>query len=137
MEMKKEWVRPLTTVQQFVPNEYCSSCGDTEYGKYIFTCNAGDGQYGGLYVKNTNLFGKEYYEMVSRSWNSYHACKDTHETSVRDDYIEGIFDPDMNHYNGNEVPCLIWYKKGKYGQSVYQGHASTGLTRDSWEVVKS
>lgn len=129
--MLRTWEAPKIIVEEFVPNEYVSACGDTEYGVYKFTCNAGGGEYGGLYVLRNSMFGS-YYERVSSGTKSYHACNETHETSVRDDYVEGIFDPDTNHNNGNEVDCLIWYHNGKY-----QGHASTGLTRDEWEVLKS
>ena len=117
--------------EDFSPNEYVSACGDTEYGVYKFTCTAGGGEYGGLYIEET-WGGHTYWKRVSSGPTSYHACNDTHETSVRDEYKEGIFDPDTDHGNNNEIPCLIWYHDGRY-----QGHASTGLTRDEWEVLKS
>ena len=37
---KMTWTRPVTEVQQFAANEYVAACGDTEYGAYLFECNA-------------------------------------------------------------------------------------------------
>lgn len=130
--MKKHYVKPMMLGEEFLANEFVSACGDTEYGVYEFTCTAGDGKDGGLYIRKTSIFGGTYWDMVSTTSKSYHACNDKHETSVWDDYKEGIFDSDTNHENGNEIPCLIWYHGGRY-----MGHASTGLTREEWEVLKS
>lgn len=152
--MKKHYVKPMMVGEEFLANEFVSTCGDTEYGVYKFTCNAGGGANGGLYIGKSHTATEywgivpiicgcgvnhgnsvpsgTYWSRVSNSASSYHACNDTHETSVRDEYKEGIFDPDTDHTNGNEIECLIWYHNGSY-----QGHASTGLTRDQWEVLKS
>lgn len=130
--MKKHYVKPVMIGETFLADEFVSACGDTEYGVYKFTCTAGGGEYGGLYIQKTSSWYGTYWDRVSSGYDSYHACNDTHETSVWDEYKEGIFDPDTDHDNGNEIPCLIWYHNGRY-----QGHASTGLTRDEWEVLKS
>ena len=130
--MKKHYVKPIMTGEEFLAEEFVSACGDTEYGVYKFTCNAGDGKEGGLYIGQQSFNGVTYWKRVSSGSKSYHACNDTHETSVWDEYREGIFDPDTDHNNGNEIPCLIWYHLGQY-----TGHASEGLTRDEWEVLKS
>ena len=38
--MKKMWEEPKILVQKFMPNEYVAACGDTEYGNYLFECDA-------------------------------------------------------------------------------------------------
>ena len=37
--MKRAYVRPTMVGERFVANEYVAACGDTEYGKYKFTCH--------------------------------------------------------------------------------------------------
>ena len=41
--MKRAYVRPTMVGERFVASEYVAACGDTEYGKYKFTCDAGGG----------------------------------------------------------------------------------------------
>lgn len=52
---RKVWRRPLTRVQQFEANEYVAACGDTEYGNYLFECDAPGGR---LYYYRTNWWGE-------------------------------------------------------------------------------
>lgn len=47
--MKRAYVRPTMVGERFVANEYVAACGDTEYGKYKFTCDAGGGVSGDVY----------------------------------------------------------------------------------------
>lgn len=42
--MKRTYVRPTMVGERFVANEYVAACGDTEYGKYKFICDAGGGK---------------------------------------------------------------------------------------------
>lgn len=127
MEMKRNWVKPLAVVQQFVPNEYVAACGD-ENKVYKFVCDAGDGRYGGLYDKD--------WKRISSGSYSYHACGETHDATTQDDFIEGFFDPDTDHRNGNELSVYIWLEKNRHG-SVINKHATTDLDIDSWETAKS
>lgn len=126
--MKKKYVKPTIIGERFIPNEYCVSCSDTEGGaKYKFVCDAGDGVYGGLYDENWNL--------KSNSYNSYHACDDTHESSTTDLYYLGYFDPDRNHTNGNELKVYIWEHPEYipfYGW-VTNRHATTNIHKETWE----
>ena len=41
--MKSVYVKPVMISERFLPNEYVAACGDTEYGKYKFKCDAGGG----------------------------------------------------------------------------------------------
>lgn len=49
--MKRAYVRPTMVGERFVANEYVAACGDTEYGKYKFTCDAGGGV-SEMYIEN-------------------------------------------------------------------------------------
>ncbi|MCQ2267551.1 MAG: hypothetical protein MJZ83_01595 [Bacteroidaceae bacterium] len=148
--MKNTYVKPEMQVEEFLANQYVAACGDTEYGNYKFLCNAGGGTYGAIFLKNSD----GSYTRLSSSKDSFHACGESHETPVKDHYYEGLFDVDSNHSNGNESPCLIWYKEdtknewvwenGKrvkktvgLGTYSYSGHATSNMSRDSWTTVKS
>lgn len=108
--MKRAYVRPTMVGERFVANEYVAACGDTEYGKYKFTCDAGGG-----------VSGDEWL-------GGYHACGTTHEASTTDDFQNGYYIPD----GGDAVDVIIW--RGKRGDNI---HCTTNLNRDSWETTKS
>lgn len=58
--MKRTYVRPTMVGERFVANEYVAACGDPEYGKYKFECNAGDPSHRyNVYYKNDN--GRNVY----------------------------------------------------------------------------
>ena len=50
----KKWSRPMTFVQKFEANEYVAACG-TQYGNYLFECDAPGGR---LYYYRTNCAAK-------------------------------------------------------------------------------
>lgn len=108
--MKRAYVRPTMVGERFVANEYVAACGDTEYGKYKFTCDAGGG-----------VSGDEWL-------GGYHACGTTHEASTTDDFLDGYYIPD----SGKVENVIIW--RGKRGNNI---HCTTNLNRDSWETTKS
>lgn len=126
--MKEAWVRPLTEVQKFVANEYVAACGDTEKGKYLFECDAPAGP---LYAHDSS--GRGY------DGANYSPCKKKHEASTSATFVQGYID-----YNGNKrqdagEAVIVWleYKK-RFGQTyVSNGHATTNLNQETWEVVKS
>lgn len=126
--MKKVYEAPVVHLEQFVANEYIAACGDTEYGVYKFECDGGGGVYGGLYDLDWNR--------ISRSWNSYHACGETHDATTQDEFIRGYFDPDWNHKNGNEIEVYIWLETDRRGH-VIDKHATEDLDREHWTVDKS
>ena len=75
---KNVWVQPQTVVQQFVANEAVSACGD-ENKVYKFTCEAGGGGNGTVYLDSNhdgkwNLLDDEILTLAG-----YHACGATHE----------------------------------------------------------
>lgn len=131
--MKRAYVRPTMVGERFVANEYVAACGDTEYGKYKFTCDAGGGVSGNVYresngkpgfQKGYGLFGHGGDEWLG----GYHACGTTHEANTTDDFQNGYYIPD----GGDAVDVIIW--RGKRGDNI---HCTTNLNRDSWETTKS
>lgn len=41
MRNKRAYSKPILESETFVPQNYIAACGDTEYGNYLFECNAG------------------------------------------------------------------------------------------------
>lgn len=131
--MKRAYVRPTMVGERFVANEYVAACGDTEYGKYKFTCDAGGGVSGDVYRESNGKpgFQKGYglFGYGGDEWlGGYQACGTTHEANTTDDFQNGYYIPD----GGDAVDVIIW--SGKRGDNI---HCTTNLNRDSWETTKS
>lgn len=131
--MKRAYVRPTMVGERFVANEYVAACGDTEYGKYKFTCDAGGGVSGDVYRESNGKpgFQKGYalFGYGGDEWlGGYHACGTTYEANTTDDFQNGYYIPD----GGDAVDVIIW--RGKRGDNI---HCTTNLNRDSWETTKS
>lgn len=131
--MRKEWVRPLTIVDQFVPNEYVAACGDTNK-VYKFTCDAGGGISGKVYLE-TN--GKEGLQRID--WNpdtylsGYHACGATHEAATTDEFLNGYYVVEGGWFEEDTVtPVIVW--RGPKGDNT---HCTTNLDMNSWQTAKS
>ena len=122
--MKKEWVRPLTTVQCFEADEYVAACGD-ENRVYKFVCNAPAGN---IYAEDSN--GKGY------NGNWYHPCSKTHEAPVSDVFVDGFVDYNHNGNQDNGEAVKVWLEYNRRGQ-VTNGHATQNLNMDQWETAKS
>lgn len=131
--MKRAYVRPTMVGERFVANEYVAACGDTEYGKYKFTCDAGGGVSGDVYRESNGKPGfQKGYALFGYGGDEclggYHACGTTHEANTTDDFQNGYYIPD----GGDAVDVIIW--RGKRGDNI---HCTTNLNRDSWETTKS
>lgn len=131
--MKRAYVRPTMVGERFVANEYVAACGDTEYGKYKFTCDAGGGVSGDVYRESNGKPGfQKGYDLFGHGgdeWlGGYHACGTTHEASTTDDFLDGYYIPD----SGKVENVIIW--RGKRGNNI---HCTTNLNRGSWETTKS
>lgn len=136
--MRKEWNTPQILVQQFVPNEYVAACGDTQYGNYLFTCDAGGGVKGDVYTSDGR-------NLTAGSTRYFHACGTQHEAPKTDEFIDGYYiqnggDDQTRYWSGGlfggwkdyeKVPVIIWTDGGT------DVHATTNLNRDSWETAKS
>lgn len=129
MEMKKEWIRPLTKVQQFVPNEYCSSCGES--GKtYYFKCDAPAGI---LY----------YYDQQGKSQRlgEFHPNPSKVHVADSDEYFpKGFIDYNKNGQEDKDEAVIVWieYGEGWFGSSYIKDyHATKELDITKWETQKS
>ena len=111
--MKRTYVRPTMVGERFVANEYVAACGDTEYGKYKFICDAGGGKKGDVYEPGLLRY--------------YHSCNVTHYADTNDEFLEGYYVP----FGGSAQKVIIWTD---HGRNV---HCTTNLNRESWETTKS
>lgn len=123
--MKKEWVRPLTTVQCFEADEYVAACGD-ENKVYKFKCDAPAGP---LYADGEGLLG-----------NSYHPCSATHDAKVSEAFVDGFVDYDNDGTQDDGEAVKVWIEYGYMpfiGKYVVNAHATTNLDMNSWVTAKS
>lgn len=129
--MKKTWNEPKILVQQFVPNEYVAACGD-ENKVYKFTCDAGGGVSGNVYLETNGQDG------LQTSWidgdtplGGYYACGTTHEADSTDDFLNGYY-VTGGGWNQKVTPVIVWR-----GPNNDNTHCTTNLDMDSWETAKS
>lgn len=127
--MKRTYVRPTMVGERFVANEYVAACGDTEYGKYKFTCDAGGGAKGDVYVESNGKPGLQRDDrcLTPGVLRYYHACNVTHYADTNDKFLDGYYVP----YGGSAQQVIIWTD---HGRNV---HCTTNLNRESWETTKS
>lgn len=125
----KVWRRPLTEVQKFEANEYVAACGDTEYGKYLFECDAPGGS---LYYYATNWWG----EKTARYIGSYTPCSKKHEAATDSEFPDGFVDYNSNGREDDGEAVIVWIERGAWG-GIRNAHATTNLDRDSWEISHS
>ena len=129
MAMKKEWVKPLAVVEQFVANEYVAACSDTENVYYKFVCDAGDGEwadiYEGKYPHGTNL-------TPDGQFRYFQACNATHFVKAEEQspFIEGWYDGDYGNGEDYKFDVIIW--KGENNDNV---HATKAL-KTKIETIK-
>lgn len=126
---KRVWENPLTMVQQFVPNEYVAACGDTEYGNYLFECDAPGGR---LYYYTTDWWGQEEAKYLG----SYTPCSKKHEASRESEFPDGFVDYNRNGKEDEGEAVIVWIERGPWG-GIRNAHATTNLDRNSWETAKS
>lgn len=130
--MRKEWVRPLTIVDQFVPNEYVAACGDTNK-VYKFTCDAGGGKSGVVYWETNGREGLQTGWGGDTRLGGYHACGTKHEAATTDEFLNGYYVVDGGWFGEDTVtPVIVW--RGSNGKNI---HCTENLDMDSWETAKS
>lgn len=125
MEKKKMYVKPVLESETFVPQNYIAACGDTEYGKYLFTCDAPGGD---LYYYNNR--GRAQYI------GSYTPCSKKHEADKDSEFPDGFIDYNRNRREDEGEAVVVWIERGWLG-NIRNAHATTNLDRDSWQTVKS
>ena len=144
--MRKEWMEPVIEVQEFVANEYVAACGDSGT-IYKFTCTAGGGEPGGVY-KETNgqaglQIGRGGDDRISRGETSYHACGETHEASVTDDFIQNCYYIPKSARSINWLGGTTWDTSKAINVVVWRGpkgdntHCTTNLNMKEWATAKS
>ena len=134
----KVWKRPLTEVQKFEANEYVAACGDSGT-TYLFTCDAGGGESGNVYVESNGVDGLQTratgswwggnYVPADTSLGGYHACGTSHEADSDDDFLNGYYVP---YWSDDVTKVIIW--RGPHNNNV---HCTTNLNKDDWETAKS
>ena len=123
--MKKAFTMPMIVVEQFVPNEYVAACGDMEYGKYKFICDAPAGT---LYY---------YDNSGDATWlGNYYPCSDTHEADKSSEFPYGFVDRNGNRQEDDGERVIVWIERNRWGV-IKDAHATTKLDQDSWETTKS
>ena len=127
--MKRTYESPRAYVEEFTPNEYVAACGDTEYGNYLFECNAPGGA---LYYYTTSWWGGEKAEYIG----SYTPCSKKHEASRESEFPGGFVDYNGNGREDDGEAVVVWIERGPWG-GIRNAHATTNLDRNSWEVSKS
>ena len=76
---------------------------------------------------------------ISRGEASYHACGETHEASVTDDFIQNCYYIPQSAYNwrrgwdtSKAIDVVVW--RGPKGNNT---HCTTNLDPKTWETAKS
>lgn len=124
------WVRPLTMVQKFEANEYVAACGDLNK-VYKFTCDAGDGESGSVYLETNGKEGLQKGWGGDQYLSGYHACDITHEAKTTDDFLDGYY-VTSSWFEDKVTPVIVWR-----GPNNDNTHCTENLDMDSWETVKS
>ena len=136
--MQKRWEEPRIEVQKFVPNEYVAACGDSGT-TYLFTCDAGGGKSGTVYIETNGKLGLQTGRGGDRSLGGYHACGTQHEAESDDAFLDGYYVTEeyvgmwpYGHYETITTDVIVW--RGPYNNNT---HCTTNLDMDSWETAKS
>lgn len=137
---KNVWVQPRTAVQQFVANEAVSACGDSGT-TYLFTCDAGGGREGTVYLETNGRDGLQTGWGGDQNLGGYYACGTTHEADSDDAFLNGYYVTEEwvpgsgwwpGHYETVTTPVIVWR-----GPNNDNTHCTTNLDQDSWEIARS
>lgn len=145
--MKKEWGKPLTSVQEFVPQEFIAACGDgiTEY-HYFFMCDAGQGNEYKVWLDNGDgVFQQSRDTQLTQNYNPftgqqatvYSPCNEKHDVTVTEDQlgqIDVIFPygwmclvDSWGVHTNNPIKVRIW--RGEDNDNI---HCTTHLDSESY-----
>ncbi len=143
--MKKQWGKPLTDVQEFVPQEFIAACDpDDEYVKYEFWCDAGGGSSYNVYYDTDKDGELSDYEERNQYIGNFHACRRSHSVTVKkgvsvDDVFPygiigryewvGSWETGV-HQEYVTRPVRIW--RGDDGNNI---HCTTKLNVTEWTVA--
>lgn len=128
----RNWERPMAVVDAFVANEFVSACGD-ENIEYLFTCDAGGGDHGNVYLETNGKPGLQKYPSggywADKKLGGYHACGATLTVKTTDDFKQGYYIKDRTE---DIVDVIVW--RGPWGDDT---HCTTNLNKNTWTTVKS
>lgn len=121
----REYVKPTMEGELFAANEYIAACGDMEYGKYLFNCDAPRGI---LY----------YYDQRGKAHGlgGYHPCNEKHAADFSDEFPDGFVDYNENKREDEGEAVIVWLERGFLG-NIRDYHATKNLDRESWEELAS
>lgn len=121
----REYVKPTMEGELFAANEYIAACGDMEYGKYLFNCDAPRGI---LY----------YYDQSGKAkrLGGYHPCNEKHLADFSDEFPDGFVDYNENKREDEGEAVIVWLERGIFG-GIWDYHATKNLDRESWEELAS
>lgn len=126
----RNWERPMAVVDAFVANEFVSACGD-ENKEYLFTCDAGGGKSGSVYLETNDKPGLQTYDdwgyNADEYLSGYHACGATYNAKTTDDFLEGYY-----VRKGKVTNVIVW--RGEKGDNT---HCTTNLSMNTWPTAKS
>lgn len=138
--IKKVYNKPELKSEAFVPQSYCSACGDSGV-VYKFTCDAPAGHL--YYYPNKPASGPAptSSDNATSIGSSYHPCGETHEAAAQSGFYWGFVDYGGGSILGFDIPngklddgelVIVWR-----GQNGNNGHATKNLNMSSWETAKS
>lgn len=130
--MLRTWEAPKIIVEEFVPNEYVSACGDSGT-VYNFKCNAGS-RWGKYAVKDANgniatISGM--YMDGGRQGYYYHPCGETHEAESNSGFLTGYHIDDVSTKKDENISVIVWTENNT------DVHCTTELNMNDWETLKS
>ena len=138
---RRVWTRPLTQVQKFKANEYVAACGDSGT-TYLFTCDAGGGKSGDVYLETNGIPGLQTGWGGDRYLSAYYACGTQHESDSDDEFLNGYYVTkewvpgsgfcNPGHMETVTTDVIVW--RGPWGNNT---HCTTNLNKDEWETAKS
>ena len=138
----RKYIKPTMEGEVFAANEYiAAACGESGV-VYKFTCDAGNGKSGSVYLETNGTPGLQTGRGGDRYLSGYHACGTTHEAESTDGFLDGYYVTeewvpgtgwgDWGHVETVTTPVIVW--RGPRGDNT---HCTTNLNMDSWETVKS
>lgn len=132
---KRVYTKPMLESETFVPQYYCANCGDTEFGDYLFECNAprGDLYY---FIGRTPSGPMPNYGQKGEELGGYKPCSEKHQASTQDEFYWGYVDYNDNRKMNPGEEVIVWLEKGRWG-NIKDYHATKKLNQDSWEHAKS
>lgn len=134
--MKMRWEEPRILAEKFMPNEYVAACGDTEYGNYLFECDAPAGTLYYYPQSDGKIDGQYSGGGRAKKMGSYTPCGATHEAPTTGDFYDGFVDQNHNGRQDSGEGVIVWLERDRWGY-ISDGHATKNLDMNSWTTDKS